>query len=105
MFLKSLFQNFLIFIYDIHYGSKGKKFICSEETTEPATPGATEETLQTTTGPSDPLATLFPYYNEEEGGAEDYDLLPFYDVEEYDLALDDNFLLYDTTDDDDIQRK
>ena len=69
--------------------------------------------------PFNALSALFPYYNvdpsslveenlmpiliediflsEDYAGDGDYDLLPFYDLDNYDLEVDDSFVIYDAT--------
>lgn len=72
--------------------------------------------------PFNSLSALFPYYtvdpesivneelmpiliediflSEEYSGEADYDLLPFYDLDNYDLEFEDSFVVYDATSDD-----
>ena len=69
--------------------------------------------------PFNSLSALFPYYNvdpksiqneelmpvliedfflsDDYEGEGDYDLLPFYDLDNYDLDFEDNFVIYDAT--------
>ena len=77
--------------------------------------------------PFNSLSALFPYYNvdpdslsseelmpvliediflsEEYTGGGDYDLLPFYDLDNYDLDFEDSFIVYDATSDEDAERR
>ena len=79
--------------------------------------------------PFNSLNALFPYYNVDPAsiskeelmpvliediflsedftgvGDQDYDLLPFYDLENYDLSLDENFIVYDATSEGNIEKR
>ena len=44
------------------------------------------------------------FLSEDYSGEGDYDLLPFYDLDNYDLDFEDSFIVYDTTSDGNTER-